>query len=124
MIINNKYLNSKPTYNIPEGVDVVLYVVSDKMKRGLSFNNHNLSIGCKYPYNVSVSKHPTHLQVLVRSGDNKLLSYLKEYNYLKYRGKDVVGRSGDICTNDVKKIISEYYKVLDSCKEGVKIKDK
>ena len=106
MIINNKYLNSKPVYGIPEGVKIEEY--RSYYKREPSFIpdiciNKRGTVGVR-------SYKETAMQVCIKTSDSMLLKYLKEYDWCGVfnRGSSIVGASK--CTKcDVEKIISEYY---------------
>ena len=112
MIINNKYLNSKPVYELPFNTKVCLYVLSGSMLRGGGFKE-DISISCKPPFTVREVKHPTYLQVLVRSDDVSLLAYLRGYDYNAYKDASAITVRSGLYVLDVKKIISDYYMGLE-----------
>ena len=105
MIINDKYLNSKPTYNIPEGVQVGRYDSYFKIEPSfvpdISINRWGV-VGIR-------GYKETAAQICVKSNDSNLISYLKEYDWCSLVKQDS-GTTPVFNKWHVEKIISEYYR--------------
>ena len=106
MIINNKYLNSKPVYEIPEGVQIEEYRRGGN--REPSFIP-DICINARGTVGVRSYKE-TAMQVCIKTSDSNLISYLKEYDWSGVfdRGNSIVG-CGRCSKWQVEKIISDYY---------------
>ena len=106
MIINNKYLNSKPKYELPNDVKVGLYDAYYKKEPNFVPNvciNRWGTVGIRDYKDTSV-------QVCIKTNDIGLIKYLESYNWgAKFsRGNSIV-KAGKCNKWQVEKLISEYY---------------
>ena len=113
MIINDKYLNSKPVYEIPEGVDIKL------VKRG---STEYSDLDCDVCINawgvVGVCEAGSKsIEYRIKVEDVLLLRYLNNYNWLSlfswYDKGTPYRRSPFLYKYNISKVISDYYKGLE-----------
>ena len=105
MIINDKYLNSRPKYDIPEGVQIGRYDSYFKIEPSfvpdISIKRWGVGVGVR-------GYKETAAQICVKSNDSNLISYLKEYDWCSLVKQDS-GITPSLNKWQVEKIISEYY---------------
>ena len=106
MIINDKYLNSKSVYELPEGVQVEEY------RRGGNREplfTPDVCINARGTVGLKNYKE-TAFQLCITSTDKGLLKYLEGYNWgAKFSRVNSIVGVGKCNKWQVEKIISEYY---------------
>ena len=111
MIINNKYLNSKPVYDIPEDVQVGIYRRGGSKVIELTPGfEPNICINAWGTIRVKEYKE-TAFQICVKTPDDGLLNYLKEYDWWLLNSSTFgnLHKISGCAKWQIEKIISEYY---------------